>query len=752
MSKTHDKRVKLKLSLEPLIMEAYFKVYDTQAPTDYSINDLLEKILRGIISGLTQYEVSPNFSNETNSNTINAELYSNALKMVPQLNSYHKKHNNTNNLLLIIDSIEKDLFSDHKFIFSAFKSMITGWRQQPFDSPLHLEDTATIETLVSIAIRVTNVSAVTHYGRKIGSIAHSLTYSEKLINFLSASIPIGIPCVRAVRNLGNNEICQTYKKYDYKKMATASPTILGFSFDNLQYAKYVNSDVSSRKFSVPLITTSLIWSIKLNDSFDSRRGSLKSVNIDEIRSILEINEKELDKYINIHESKFPLRSNYTYKPEKKKSYLFASAIPWKENRTNIYYADTICQNPATVEGLIQIIEENCKSVKKIEKAIEDEKDNQSYSKQAFLICIADGSPGKQIIKAGFGVKGLAYLRASLKLQRELDESVVLVPGIMHVGMIINQIVLQYMEDLFPWMFSIMGIGNVFFKQSILKSTNFRKSYSVSLSFTEAVLKLIITSYELQTGRKCCKSSTALNWAIKCNDATFRLLGFLCKYTFSPLQLINRRNVTPESILFALKLILHFTFSLHPNYLELLSLFLLQYTRAPNEIKESIKASFILKYNNSFVYNDEMHELYNKEVQDLVRSHKFVNIEDYAKSVYKLPFIIELQRKYGVIPRSSHHTTPSDTWEDENIDIFSTLFYYYSYTNDGDHFMVMEKFCIKIYDTKEKSMNQYTESLSSKHMVAYYLLNGSLKIKPKKESQEKAAQISSNSSPEDSSKS
>ena len=152
---------------------------------------------------------------------------------------------------------------------------------------------------------------------------------------------------------------------------------------------------------------------------------------------------------------------------------------------------------------------------------------------------------------------------------------------------------------------------------------------------------------------------------------------------------------------AIKLLLYSSYPDHPHYLQLLSLFLIQYTRAPKEVKSCKNSSFFIETCTSKLYNDEVHEIYNSEVQDLVRSHKFVKSEDYIKGVAKLPYIMELKRKLGVASGNSKHIKPINTWQDENAIIFAKLFYFYDYIETRDHIiMINENGDSKIFDHKE----------------------------------------------------
>ena len=85
----------------------------------------------------------------------------------------------------------------------------------------------------------------------------------------------------------------------------------------------------------------------------------------------------------------------------------------------------------------------------------------------------------------------------------------------------------------------------------------------------------------------------LSWASSCNDATFRLLPYLSKYIFSPLFLVDRKTSTFESAILAIKLCMHWTCPDHPNYTELLSLFILLYYRAP-QISEGVYSRVLIQ--------------------------------------------------------------------------------------------------------------------------------------------------------------
>ena len=88
----------------------------------------------------------------------------------------------------------------------------------------------------------------------------------------------------------------------------------------------------------------------------------------------------------------------------------------------------------------------------------------NLKEQQFVITVVDGSPGNQIIKSLFGLNGKTLNNLSMNSANgSFPSSLVLVPGIMHVGMMINRIVLNYMDMLFPWMFQIFGINNIYFK-------------------------------------------------------------------------------------------------------------------------------------------------------------------------------------------------------------------------------------------------------------------------------------------------
>ena len=200
-------------------------------------------------------------------------------------------------------------------------------------------------------------------------------------------------------------------------------------------------------------------------------------------------------------------------------YEFAVIFP-SSNETNITLSCP--RNPATVSDLIDILQLQLNSIRETEKIYW----NGSYKNQSFIVVGLDVSPGKQLIRSLFNLPGAAN-----KTERFINDSIVMVPGIMHIIMIISQIVLKIIDKFFPWIFPIVGVNNPFFNLSIMKATLFRKSYSIAKRCVLAIINHIKITFESHSRRKCHNFVDSLDWASSCNDATFRLLGYLSKYIF-----------------------------------------------------------------------------------------------------------------------------------------------------------------------------------------------------------------------------
>ena len=179
---------------------------------------------------------------------------------------------------------------------------------------------------------------------------------------------------------------------------------------------------------------------------------------------------------------------------------------------------------------------------------------------------------------------------------------------------------------------------------------------------------------------------------------------------------------------AIRLCMHWPCPDHPYYSEILSLFFLQYYRAPEAVKDSINRSLFKKqYNGKVLYNDEIHEMYNSDVQDIVRSHRSVTVDHYLESTKKLPFIKMLIRSLNVDKRSNSHYYPTEIWEKENALIFTTLFFYYTFKEDRRTMIILQAGDLKEYETIDNlKVDEYIEKLTSKDKICNFLVNGKLK--------------------------
>ena len=697
-----ETRKKLRKSLEPLITKVYRTVFsDTDENNNNNdCNDMIERLLLNILS--TNDEFSSHVKRKTLTDT---EEESTELERFYQLGtSVHLEikrmdrplGEKTYDLPSIVFGEEFSYNNSHR-IYKMFAMFIRGIRNVPQDLKLTKDDTITIHSLINISKKTISLSYVSFFGRKIALIVHSMTHNEKLLDFISKTIPIGIPGGSATnkisrRNL-NFKLSQYYK---FNKTSHDQCPIFGFSIDNLQYSKYVNSDVTSKKFDVPLVTTALNWisfcdfkGDLSNDAYSPRnwRRDLTSVYDKEIKEILEISEPKLRELLLKNEINFPhiIKKKFQDSEIDIMHYEFASLFPTGSNEPNMYHSESTPRNPAIVSDLIDIIQLQLNSIRETEKIYW----NGKYARQSFTVVVLDGSPGKQLIRSLFNLPGAA-LKKENKKGRGINDSIVMVPGIMHVIMIISQIVLKMIDKFFPWIFPILGINNPFFKLSILKATHFRKSFSIAKRCAMSIINHIKHTFEIHSLRKCHNFMDSLDWANSCNDATFRLLGFLSKYVFSPLFLVDRKTITFESTIMAIKLCMHWTCPDHPNYAELLSLFLLQYYRAPHTVKECIHGFLFKRQKNGKVlFNDEIHEIYNLEVQNSVRSHRFVTVDHYLEASKKLPFINTLTRSLDIGYRNSSHSYPTEIWEEENAKIFSILFYYYQFNNERTTVLILQ---------------------------------------------------------------
>ena len=229
-------------------------------------------------------------------------------------------------------------------------------RNLPTTVAIQEEDLKIIDLFISTSIRVANISAITLVGRKVALIAHSLSYSEKVVNFLSDHLPIGIPRAVSTLNMENRNLSDDiHLLYDYCKIVQIEDIIFGFSVDNVQYAKYENHDVTSKKFNVPIVTIALNWIIKPRLKFDSTqskfnplewRGNFSSISSTEIVSILSVDENFLDKAIN-SPCTFPFIEKDVITKSSNKEFTFALTIPWCTDRNNVFISNVFAKNPAS---------------------------------------------------------------------------------------------------------------------------------------------------------------------------------------------------------------------------------------------------------------------------------------------------------------------------------------------------------------------------------------------------------------------
>ena len=632
-----------------------------------------------------------------------------------------------------IAHMSQPAYSDERLIFRLFASLLRGIKGVTLSFQISDSDNRIIQILISIAIKSITLNYISFYGRKTALVIYSLSQSERLLNFISSAIPIGIPLGNSVNRLTRRNLdINIYDYYKFNRSLHSKYPVFGFSVDNLQYSRYENTNVSSMKFKVPLVTTTLNWiSFSLfNNLCDQNlnpkewRKSLNEITIEEIINIISIDELKLRSFFAIPDFSFPyIKSKKSdQNPTTKKNYLFASFYNEEPNKSNMYYSKTQSLNPAVVSDLIAILDDQILSMKECEKKYWE----GNLRSQSFYMAVMDGSPGKQVIRCLFGIPGRAAMILKNK-GKVMNDSIVLVPGLMHIIMVLNQIVLKIIDQYFPWIFPIMGISNPFFKLSILKSTNCRKSYSIVKRCVLALINLVKITYELECNVKCNNVFDALNWAQYCKDGTFRFLGYLCKYILSPVLLFDRKTITHESALLGMKLTLHWTYPDHRYYTEYLSLFLLQYHRSPEPIKDCIRQYMFVQNKGKVVYNDEAHEVFNDELQRLVRSHRFVKVEHYVEASIKIPFLNMIRRSVTEI-KQKKCSYPNEVWEEENAKVAAILFDRYDYKEGRKSLLkILSNFQEEeLDDIDGKNVDNFIDSLSSKQHIANFLWTGVLK--------------------------
>ena len=128
-----------------------------------------------------------------------------------------------------------------------------------------------------------------------------------------------------------------------------------------------------------------------------------------------------------------------------------------------------------------------------------------------------------------------------------------------------------------------------------------------------------------------------------------------------------------------------------------------------------------------VYNDEAHEVFNDELQGLVRSHRFVKVEHYVEASIKIPFLNMIRRSVTEI-KQKKCSYPNEVWEEENAKVAAILFDRYDYKEGRKSLLkILSNFQEEeLDDIDGKNVDNFIDSLSSKQHIANFLWTGVLK--------------------------